>query len=170
VLRVVSRWILTLCAVPSILLGQSSDIALKEGDRVWISAQSSYGFYIVRAVSSDTLTVKMPSSDSLVTFPVATLRRVEVSRRPADPSGRLMRRSSIGLLIGAVAGDVVAQATGNDPSAVVTKGDLVFIGSATGFIIGCVSGLNSEWKRVPLPLRVGTSTSGHGVLALSYHF
>jgi hypothetical protein len=165
-----ARWILLLCAVPSILLGQSQDIALKAGDRVWISAQSGYGVYIVRTVSSDTLTVRMPSSDSLVTFPVATLRRVEVSRRPADPSGRLVTRSAIGLLIGGVAGDILAQATGNDPSAAVTKGGLVFVGSATGFVIGSVSGLNREWKRVPLPLRVSVSTPGHGVLALSYHF
>jgi hypothetical protein len=169
-MRSVVRWILALCAIPSVLLGQSSDIALKEGDRVWIAAESGSGVYTVRTVNRDMLTVRAPRSDSLVTFPVATLRRIEVSRRPDDPSGKLVRHSSIGLLIGAVAGDVVAQTMGDDSGAVVTKGDVIFIGSATGLIIGWVSGLNNEWKRVPLPLRVGISTHGHGVLALSHSF
>jgi hypothetical protein len=151
------------------LLGQSSDIALKEGDRVWISAESGSGVYTVHTVNRDMLTVRVSRSDSLVTFPVATLRRVEVSRRPDNPSEKLLRHSSIGLLIGAVAGDVVAQTMGDDTWAVVTKGDVIFIGSATGLVIGGVSGLNNEWKRVPLPLRVSMS-HGHGMLALSYSF
>jgi len=46
---------------------------------------------------------------------------------------------------------------------------VIFIGSATGLVIGGVSGLNNEWKRVPLPLRVSMS-HGHGMLALSYSF
>jgi hypothetical protein len=168
-MRSAVRWLLALCAIPSLLLGQSSDIALKEGDRVWIAAASGSGVYIVRTVNREMLTVRPPRSDSLVSFPVATLRRVEVSRRPDDPSGKLLRHSSIGLLIGAVVGDVVAQTMGDDTWAVVTKGDVIFIGSATGLVIGGVSGLNNEWKRVPLPLRVSMS-HGHGMLALSYSF
>jgi hypothetical protein len=165
-----SRWILLLCAVPSVLLGQTPDPVLKAGDRVWVSTQSGSGTYVVHTVSPEALTVRVPSSDSLVIFPMATLRKIEGSRRPDDPFGRFVQRSSIGLLVGAVVGGLLGEVAGDNASNTVTTGGLVAVGGAVGFVIGCVSGLNSEWKRVPLPPRVSVATPRDGVFAVSYSF
>lgn len=71
------RWLLTLCAVPSLLLGQTPGRVLKAGDRVRIIARADTGIYTVRAVSHDTLTVELPESAALAYFPVSALRRVD---------------------------------------------------------------------------------------------
>jgi hypothetical protein len=173
-----------LCAVPSMLLGQTSGRVLKEGDRVRISAKADSGIFIVKAVSPDTLTVQLPPSKALIAFPVSALRRVDISRGNENKGGRMGRHAMAGLMLGAAAGGLIGLASSDDPPSTSTdgfrltssKGDktaiaVVGLGGA-GLLIGLMSSLGSgeHWERVPLPPRVSMTTRSDGMLALSYSF
>ena len=173
-----SRWLLTLCAVPSVLLGQAPVRPLQAGDRVKITAQADTGIYVVRAVSRDTLTVQLPKSEALAYFPVATLRRVDVSRGAEARANGVARRSLKGAIgggiVGAVLGfGVVAGESGGASDRIgyagLWAGAFAGIGFGFGFL-GGVLGSSERWESVPLPLRVSATPRGDGLLALSYSF
>jgi hypothetical protein len=168
VMRAGSRWFLALCAVPSMLLAQESGGTIREGDRVRITAQSDTGVYIVRALTRDTLTVQLPKSEALVSFPVTTLRRVEV-RRPDDSGTEIVRhgltRGLGGVVLVGGMGAIIAGAPG------ALYGGAA--GGAVGFLSAVSSGLlgrSERWERLSLPPRVSATVRGDAVFALSYSF
>jgi hypothetical protein len=177
--RAVSRWLLTLCAVPSTLLGQESK-TLHEGDQVRITAAADTGIYIVRAVSGDTLVAQLPPSQALVYFPFSSLRKVEVRGAPTEMHVQALQRGVIAAIGAGVAGGLVAYMESSDSDPMATHGDrMAFarnVGGAfalIGFGGGVASGLidhGERWERVPLPPRLSAIVRGNGVLALSYSF
>ena len=189
-MQATGRWLLTLCAVPSILLGQTLGRALHAGDRVRVTARADSGIYIVRAVSRDTLTVEIPesASDALAYFPISAIRRLDVSRGREERATVAIRRSLLGGLGGAAVGGLLGYATGEDPPSdqgcaacapslrPMTRKEKAGAGALVvgglGFFIGFFSGLGGgeRWERVPLPARVSTTFRGDGVFALSYSF
>ena len=159
-------------SVPSTLPDEASAVAVKEGDRVRITAQSDTGIFIVRAVTRDTLTVQSLHSTALVSFPVETLRRLEVSRAAADRDIEVPGRAREGALIGAGTGGVLGLVMAEPKwRGFAAAGGAAVLG-ATGYAVGAVAGhFHSErWERVSLPTRVGVSASPNGVFALSYSF
>jgi len=150
---------------------EAPGLPVKEGDRVRITAPSDTGIFIVRAVTRDTLTAQPLASTALVSFPVTSLRRLEVSRaadRDIEVPGRAREGALIGAGTGAVLGLVVAEPKWR---AFAAAGGAAALG-ATGYAIGAVAGhiRGERWERVSLPTRVGISASPNGVFALSYSF
>jgi hypothetical protein len=159
-------------SVPSTLPDEASAVAVKEGDRVRITAQSDTGIFIVRAVSRDTLTVQPLSSNALVSFPVKALRQLEVRRASADPDIVITERGREGGLIGAGAGGVLGLVVAEPKyRAFAAAGGAAVLG-ATGYALGVMTRhIHGErWERVSLPTRVSVSASPNGVFALSYSF
>ena len=162
-----SRWLLTLCAVPSILLGQEPRRTIYEGERVRITARSDTGIYLVRAVSGDTLIAQLPSSRALTYFPFGTLRKVEISREPEALYTQPLRRGLLAAAGAGLAGGLVAYMEGNEEDPYAPPRDkMAFarnVGGAfalMGFAGGVISGLISNgerWERVPLPPRLGSA-------------
>jgi len=177
--RAVSRWLLTLCAVPSILLGQEPR-TIHAGDSVRITAAADTGIYIVRAVSGDTLVAQLPPSQSLVYFPFSSLRKVEVRGEPAEMHVQALQRGLIAAAGAGLAGGLVAYMESGDGDPMATHGDKMAFArnvgaafAAIGFGGGVISGLiehGERWERVPLPPRLSAVVRGDGVLALSYSF
>jgi outer membrane receptor protein involved in Fe transport len=179
-----TRWVLVLCAVPSMVLGQRARPTLQVGERVRITARADTGIYIVRAMSNDTLTVQLPKSTALAYFPFATVHRVEVSRGKA--SSKVGRNGMIGLVGGAAIGGLLGFASGDDPPRndpvpvfqldPLSRNDKAALGAIGLGVVGLVGGVLSgisrgeRWERVSLPPRVSVSGRGDGVLALSYSF
>jgi len=167
VLQAGSRWLLALCAVPSILLGQEPRRSVHEGERVRITAQADTGLYIVQGVSGDTLMARLPSSPAFVYFPFTTLKKVEISGERAGKHVQALQRGLIGAAGAGLAGGLVAYMEGNETDPYAPDRDkMAFarnVGGAfalIGFAGGVISGLinNGErWVRVPLPLRLSAA-------------
>ena len=164
------------------LLGQEAKrTTVHEGERVRITAQADSGIYIVRAVSGDTLVAQLPSSQtSFVYFPFSALKKVEVSREPAEMHIQALQRGLIGAVGAGLAGGFVAYLEGKEEDPYSSNADkMAFarnVGGAfalIGFGAGVVSGLidhGERWQRVPIPVQLGATARGDAVLALSYSF
>ena len=152
---------------------------IREGERVRITAQSDTGIYIVRRVSGDTLTVHLPSSQALIYFPFASLRKVEVSSEPEAFHRQPLRYGLIGGIGSGVAGALVAywgikgDSTYSKSYKKAYARNVGWAFTAIGFGGGFVGGLinrGERWERVQLPPRVSAIARDDGVFALSYSF
>jgi len=172
-LQVGSRWLVALCAIPSILLGQESRRTIQEGEQVRITARSDTGIYVVRGVSGDTLIAQLPASQALSYFPFRTLRKVEVKREPEELYAQPLRRGLIAAAGAGLAGGLVAYAEGNEEDPYASPRDkMAFarnVGGAfalIGFAGGVISGLISKgerWESVPLPPRLSATAPSDSV-------
>ena len=175
-MQVGSRWLLALCAIPSILLGQEPRRTIHEGEQVRITARSDTGIYVVRGLSGDTLIAQLPSSKALAYFPFRTLRKVEVSREPEALYAQPMRRGLIAAAGAGLAGGLVAYAMGDEEDPYASPRDkMAFarnVGGAfalIGFAGGVISGLidkGERWERVPLPPRLSSSAPSDSVSSM----
>ena len=172
-MQVASRWLLALCAIPSILLGQEPRRTIQEGERVRITARSDTGIYVVRGLSGDTLIAQLPSSQALAYFPFRTLRKVEVRREPEELYAQPLRRGLIAAAGAGLAGGLVAYAEGNEEDPYASPRDKMAcarsVGGAfalIGFAGGIISGMidhGERWQRVPLPPRLSSAAPSDSV-------
>ena len=152
---------------------------IREGERVRITAQSDTGIYIVRAVSGDTLTVQLPSSQAFIYFPFTSLKKVEVSGEPEALHKQPLRYGLLagigsglaGGLVGywEVKGDTTASKSDKIGFARNVGWAFALIGFGGGFVSGLIN-RGERWERVPLPPRVSAIVRDDGVFALSYSF
>jgi hypothetical protein len=132
----------------------------------------------IAELTADTLKLKIVERSTLLAIPLATVKKLEISRGHIPRGNNILKSAGIGLLIGAGVGVLVGKAL-DDPSSneMPASGWMLLggtVGGGTGLVLGSVIGASSSterWEKVSLEkLHINFVPRGDGPTLFVYFF
>jgi hypothetical protein len=160
---------------------QAAERQVRQGDRVWVTAPTIHGEFLVSALTNDTLVLHGSSpSDAPIRLSLNSISRLEIGHTRSRGAG-VLRRAGTGLLVGVASGALLGIVQGDDTSEAFiqnTRGEKVLLYGGSlglaGAVIGGLAGFfdpGEQWERVDLTERLGFSWGSNGAqLTYAYRF